>query len=196
MKQFATLKEYMEYIPSCLICQKPLSLTVEGYLVPSLPASNRRSSWGNHEIIKLRFQYKDGMLRTKHKTNSVAIEAHSNRIVDGADFLNRLVSGRTYANKMCSTCAFKITANYADERRKKDHFAPVSLYQEQLTYTMKGGKSIQIQKWYHGQEESAGKMATIALDKKWFGKPIPLEFAKFSDIVQLTKRLKTIIVFQ
>lgn len=183
----------MEYIPSCLICQKPLLLVVEGWMVPSLP--NAPNRWGNKETVKLRFQYKDGFLRTKHKSNSVCIDAASNRVIDGLDFLNRLRTGQTYVHKMCNTCAFKITSNYDDAQKKKECFAPLSLQQEQLTYTMKGGKSIQIQKWHHFDENSS-KMATITLDKKWFGKPIPLDFSKFSDIVQLTKRLKTIIVFQ
>lgn len=143
------------------------------------------------ETIRLKMHLKDGILRSKHKKHSISIELATNLIIDGQDIVNRLRANYTHVNKICPTCHFKIQAVYKEGSIKKENcFPPLTLHNEELHYTMKGGKSVDIQKHYGLNTNSA----TIRLENKYLP-PVPWDFDKFKDLAHLNKRLATIKLF-
>lgn len=193
MHTFKTPSDLLDYIPNCLVCGKTMNIVIDGMLAPVLPSKPR---WGGgKENIHLRMILKDGVLRSKHKNHSVSIDASTGLIIDGQDIINRLTTNWTYVHKMCATCHFKITTIYKEGNTKKEKsFPPLTIQQEELHYTLKGGKDIRITKYYNQTGNLTGESATIRLNNK-FLPPMPLDLNKFQDLAHLNKRLATIILF-
>jgi hypothetical protein len=190
MQKFKLLKELLDYIPNCILCHKPLRIVIEGRLSMVLPSKPR---WGSgNEVVSLKLFPKDGILSSKHKNHSVAIELETNNIIDGQDLVNRMTPSQTYVKKNCPTCHFKIQTSYIKGDIKKENCFPVlTMYSEELHYTRKGGKDVFINK-YH---QADGSKVSIRLDGKYLP-PVPLDFDKFIDLAHLNKRIDTIRLFQ
>lgn len=192
MHTFQTLAELNSYIPECLICRKPMRISIDGML--SSVASNKPRWNHGRETVHLKMELKEGVLRSKHKNHSVSIEIATNAIIDGQDMINRLTPGATYVRKMCPTCHFKIHTEYDKVADKKENcFPALTIQSEELHYTLKGGKDLQITKYYN-TGNLRGEAATIRMDNK-FLPPVPLDFDKFKDLAQLNKRLDMIKIF-
>ncbi len=190
---FKSLNEFNNYIPTCVLCGKIMTVTVEGRLAPVLPSKPRWSS--GQETVTLKLLLKDGVMRSKHKNHSLVIDGETNSIIDGQDLVNRFYPNSTYIRKTCATCHFKIVATYPKDYAKKATVFPyIILQQEELRYTLKGGKDVQIYKNYHTAIEGRDKVADIRIDNKYLP-PVPWDFSKFDDLDHLNNRIKTIILF-
>lgn len=193
MHTFKTLNELLAYIPNCLICQKIMSISIDGTL-SSVNTHKPRWSSGQ-ERLSLKLTLKDGILCSKHKNHSLSIEAETNIVIDGLDMTKRFMPGTLYVRKMCPTCHFKInTVSQEGIIKKENGFPPLTIHSEELHYTMKGGKDVRITKYYQSHASLTGEAATIRLDNK-FLPPVPLDFDKMRDLAHLNKRLATIKLF-
>jgi hypothetical protein len=175
-----------------------MGFNLNGILAPVLPSKPR---WGmGSETIRLKLEVKGGQLRTTYherakKTYSLIVDLATNGIIDGQDIINRLLPGNGHVNKFCPTCHLKINTGWdLGTSKKKDCFPALTLQSEELHYTLKGGKDVEINKYYRSNDPDHGKTATIRLSHKYLP-PIPFDFNKFSDLEQLNKRLNTIILF-
>ena len=178
MKLFQTLNELINYIPNCLLCNKPMNITISGVLAPVLSLKPR---WGSgRENITLKMTLKEGVLRSKHKNHSVAINPEINFIIDGQDLINRFYQEYMYVIKNCTTCHFKITTQHHKDHAKKENvLSPLTLYTEEIRYTLKGGKNVEIYKYYFTGIEDRDKIANISLDGKYLSQSVPWDFSKF-----------------
>lgn len=197
MITFPTLNDLHNYVPTCVICSKPMRFALDGIASTALPAKR----WGGStESIRLKLDVKDGKLRTiahekAKKTYSLIIDITTNQIVDGQDIIDRLKPGNVHLRKLCPTCHFKINTSWSNNSsKKKDCFPALTLQSEELHYTLKGGKDVTISKYYREGDADKGKSAHIRLSGKSLP-PIPFDFNKFSDLEHLNKRLDTIILF-
>jgi hypothetical protein len=194
MRAFKTLQELIDYIPKCVICQKEMKLSIEGYLAPIDP---RKPRWGSgSERVYFKLQYKDGILRSKHKNHSLSIEAATNKLIDGEDMINRLMINSIHAKKCCPTCAFKSYSVYqAGNTKKTHHFPPMMLQSEELSYTLKGGKRVNIMKHHNFSDKDEEAKCYINYNGTMLP-PIALDFNKLSDLEQINRKIKTIVTFQ
>lgn len=198
MLTFPTLNDLNDYIPNCVICGKTMGYNLSGILSPVLP--NKARWGGGTESVRFKLEVKGTQLRTTFhekakKTYSLVIDLATNGIIDGQDIINRLVPGNAHMNKFCPTCHFKINTGWDNNSsKKKDCFPALTLQSEELHYTLKGGRDVEINKYYRNGDPDKGRTATIRLNRKYLP-PIPFDFNKFSDLQHLNKRLDTIILF-
>lgn len=193
MKVFKTLQELLNYIPNCIICGKDMKLSIEGYVQAVSPA---KPKWGSGtQRVYLKMDAKEGVLRCKHKSFSVAIDAATNKIIDGEDLINRLMLNTINVKKCCPTCVFKSVSVYQAGHTKKTHFfPPMTLRNEELNYTMRGNKRCTIIKHYQFTEGHDAN-CFITLNGSSL-QPVPLDFTKLTSLEQINKKIKTIAVFQ
>ncbi len=190
MLTFSTLNDLNNYVPNCVICSKPMHISITG--IATGPANKPR--WGSgSESIRVKFELKEGILRSKNEKHKMSIEMATNAIIEGADLISRLLSANV--TKGCPTCHFKINTGWGHHTEKKENcFPALTIESEELHYTLKGGKDIQISKYYRASDPERSQTATIRLNNKYLP-PIPFDFNKFSDLEHLNKRLDTIILF-
>lgn len=193
MRTFPTLNDLNNYIPNCVICSKPMRFVLEGMISPIAPSKPR---WGSgNERLRLKLELKEGVLRSKHKNHNVGVELATNQIVEGQGLIDRLVINGTQVHKLCPTCHFKINTRYETGNVKKTNcFPALTLQSEELHYTLKGGKDVNISKYYAADPNAKESAASIRLNGKYLP-PVPLDFNKLSDLEHLNKRLATIILF-
>lgn len=193
MQTFEILSELNNYVPNCLICSKPMRFNLDAFITSE---KNKKPLWGSgNTTLRLKMELKEGILVSTHRTINVSIDIATNQVTDGADLMNRLGAGNTHIKKMCPTCHFKINTVYGRNNSKKENYFPtLTLESEELHYTLKGGKDVEISKYYRENDPSKSKTATIRLSHKYLP-PIPFDFNKFEDLEQLNKRLATIILF-
>lgn len=207
---FNTLSEYMDYVPNCVICGKSMELYIDGRLT-SLTKKKPRYNHGRDHLY-VRMQLEHTHLRSKHKQHEIVIDPTTNEVSIGADLINRLKDDRVCAFKRCATCHFKIDAafqkshgpivhsssfySYSDKiglSWKDNHFPPLSLKEEELHYTLKGGVDIRISKIYNWPT-TENASAQISLNHR--NLPLmPLDFDKFEGLEHLNKRIATIKLF-
>ena len=195
MKIFETLQELINYIPHCVICGKEMKLSIEGYVTPVSPSKPKFGKGSQRVYLKL--ELKDDILRCKQDSLNLAIEAATNKLIDGEELVNRLMLHTINVKKCCPTCVFKSVSVYGAGHTKKTHcFPPLTLQSEELNYTMRGGKRCLITKHYLSTNSSDEEANCVI----WFDRvplqPIPLDFSKLTSLEQLNKKIKTIVVFQ
>lgn len=193
MRTFKTLQELIDYIPKCVICQKDMKIAIEGYLNP---VGSKKPRWSSGtERVYFKLEYKDGILRSKHKSHSLAIEASTNKLIDGEDLVNRLMTQTINVKKCCPTCVFKSVSVYqAGNTKKTNSFPPMTLRSEELNYTMKGGKRVNITKYYEFNKPDEEAKCFISYNGSSLS-PIALDFRKLTDLDQINKKIKTIVTF-
>lgn len=193
MRIFKTLQELVNYIPTCVICQKGMKIAIEGYLGPA----NSKTKWGGRtEYTYLKLKCENGVLHSKHDGDSITIEAATNKLIDGEDIINRLMLNTINVKKCCSTCVFKIYSTYQSGNTKKAHnFPQLTLRSEELSYTLRGGKRCAVNKYYNFNTNAEDTKCNIVIGGSSL-QPILLDFSKFIDLDQINKRIKTIAVFQ
>lgn len=192
MKIFKSLQELIDYVPNCIICGKEMEIHVDGQLVPSLPAKQ----WYGREPVHLSLQLKEGKLRSKkHKKYTLIIDPTDNHIVDGQDFVNRLMVNWITVYKKCWTCRFRINTGYNKGHiKKQEKFPYLTLSSEEISYFRRHGKSVGIHQTYYDDSALLGIRSYITVG----GKPVKslyVDFNKFKDLDQLNKRLATILTF-
>lgn len=185
MKTFQNFQELIDYVPSCLICGKEMEIHFDGQL-----------SWNHREQVHFKFQIKDGLLYSrKHKKYSVIIDPKTNLILEGVDLVNKLMTNWMSVYKTCWTCKFRIGTQYnKGNLKKQDTFPPLTLVSEELSYTLKRGKAVDIHQTYYDDSSLLGIRVWITVNHRPV-KSLFVDFNKFKDLDQLNKRLSTIMTF-
>lgn len=196
MKTFQTLQELLDYIPNCIICGKPMELRIVG----SIPLKGE-PSWRNTRSICFKmFVLEDKLHSRKHKDFSLVIDPTTNHISSGKDVLNQMVwtsySG-IIALKKCKTCNFKIEAEYTNgiNSQKLHVFPELRLVSEEIHYTMRRHKLVQIYKRYHRPDSGLGDGISVVVGHFQVNLSV-LDFAKIQDLDHLNNKIKTFLVFQ
>lgn len=186
MQLFETPEALFNYVPQCVLCGKAMPLLIEGPL-SILPA---KKIWGTEERMRVTMELKDGIMRSKHKKYSLSVDVAAGTIIDGQDIFDRLRTDYARYFKSCPTCDFKIECS-GTARPTRDRFPTLSLKNERLHYTLRGGKEIEISKSYYDNKN----LASIRIGTK-FLPPMPgLDFNKFKNLAHLNQRLATLVVF-
>lgn len=189
MITFQTLSELYAYVPTCLICNKDLDVSIDGTF-SSVAANKPRFSRGG-ERVHFKVSLEDGVITAKSANYVMRLDASSNKILEGSDLINRMLVNQTQVTKKCSTCHLKINTQYSSGNTKKEiNFPPLTLRSEELHYTLRGGKRVRIEKYYYDH--------TSTIQFQLNGKhlpPVPFEFNKIKDLTHLNKRIATIILF-
>lgn len=195
MITFKTLQEFINYVPQCLICKKHLQLSFTGYLTS---VKDKRPRWaGGREALTLKFENRDGVLYSKHKSHVLHIDVATNVVLMGHDLVDRFDTGNFYFNKNCPTCHLKISTTWsAPQLKKEKRFPELTLASEELHFTMKGGKDLSVKKYYSvfAAEPDNENSAQLCLNHKYLP-PVPFDFNKFNSFEQLVKRINTIVLF-
>ncbi len=176
-------------------------LSINGML--SASATDKRSRYLQVKVKSHTGLVKDDLLHGRHENYWISIDPKTNRIVDGQDILERMKI-RISVCKLCTTCDFKIITDTLGNKfpPKKDHFPVLSLRQEKLCFTMKRGRQVHLINYYgnsNPSDDSEENVTTqILLDRTNL---LPLgkmfvDISKFTNLDSLTRRLKTIMVFQ
>jgi hypothetical protein len=186
MNRFQSLQSLLDYIPNCVICGKHMHLRFEGRL------DNPRS-YSTSERIRFKIEKKGSTLHSKSKEHKIAVNPVDNSILDGLPIIQRM---GTAANvyKSCETCDFKIHCRIdKPQAANLPIFPELLLSQEVMNYTLKGGRTIYIQKFY--TNDIPLHDAYVILNKKALATRVPWDFDKFRDLEHMNKRIDTIIMF-
>lgn len=196
MKTFNTLQEYVDYVPTCLICKKEMRVSLTGTM-QATPVSGQKRWASSRKSLDIKFDIKEGVLVSKHKTHKLSMKLDDNSLVEGEDIVARLTSKLTFVKKSCQTCHVKIQANCSNPQFKKEkRFPALTLHSEELHFTMRGGKDLNVTKYYGSNDSSeTEKSASIQINYKYLP-PVPFDFNKFNSFEQLTRRISTIVLFQ
>jgi hypothetical protein len=189
MTKFNSLKELLDYVPNCLICGKGMVISIEG-MFSAVDKSKPR--WGSGwDPFKVRLVLEDNVLNTKHKNHKISINPHNNEVIIGNDLVTRIVFNSTKVIKICNTCVFKIITN-CDAQNLKNKFPTLTLKKEELSFTKKGGKAIQINSYYELGNSLARTF--VYINKKSMPE-LTIDFSKISNFEHLNRRIDTIITF-
>jgi len=198
MRTFNSLQEFIDYVPNCLICNKELIVSLSSTL-HSVEGKHKRWASGR-EALNVRFEKKEGLLHSKHKSYKISIKLDDNSILEGGEVMSRITSDSTFVRKNCPTCHLKIaTVCSGSDLKKGKRFSDLTLRSEELHFTMKGGKDLSVEKQYpaYGNppwDTVDGDTANIRLNHK-FLPPVPFDFNKFNSFEQLIRRIQTIVLF-
>ena len=177
MQSFATFSDLLGYVPNCLICEKPLSLMIVGHQA------------NLHKNLKLPLGNKDGMLYSLNRQYTLIIDPQTNEILN--DFNNILTS--VMIEKKCHTCHLKVITQSSKSNRK---FGPCSLHREELSFTMPGGKKVDITKHYYPDSINGAVCRTTIMYNHRYSVDLPFDFNQIKDLSHLRKRLGMLVTFQ
>lgn len=177
MKQFHTLRELVDYIPNCVVCGKIMLFSIEGL--------------GFNKEVYIKLSLKDSILRSKSIQSSLSINVDTNEIIDGGTFLNALYNDTIKVIKKCRTCNFTIMSGSQKESRKTNEFPILHLLTEELIFTGKKADLITVYKYHNSMRD--GKASIFSQGK--FLPQMPFDFAKFTNLKQIVRRIKTLKVF-
>lgn len=195
-----------------------MHLSINGLLSAVSKDKPKWGSGGHNLQLKMKNQSReliqDGLLHGKYKTRWISIDPGSNEVMDGLDLIERLKFGVT-VKKFCQTCDFKLVADARNQTQQLPHmsvfeqmvmngrFPKLTLQHERLNFTMKRGKHVSISNYYQqasslpGTSDSKHTDIVIRKDHDSFRLPsVYIDMTKITDIENLTRRLKTIMVFQ
>lgn len=181
-----------------------MALSISGILKAVAKEKPKWDSGGSRIQLKMKPHIgliQDDLLHGRHKNHWVSIDPRTNKVVDGTDLIDRLQFGAT-ARKICITCDFKLTTTanrkYGEPLLEGTQFPTLYIQQESLNFTMKRGKHISINNFYSKATTPDAKdiiSTSISIDGKQLSN-VFMDMSKIMDVEHLTRRLKTIIVFQ
>ena len=192
MHTFETLQQLLDYIPNCIICQKPMKLVISGG-VPSRTVNN----YWQQFIINLKMELIESKLHSKNKNWVLIIDPWDNQISTGLSLVNDLLSqshSKLDVFKKCWTCNFKINGLCNSNGKRVSAFPKVSLHSEELHYTMNRDRTVRLFKYY-GDASVIGERTIINVNHREL-KSIPLNFERIKNLDQLNHKLKTLMTFQ
>ncbi len=201
MIEFRNLQELMDYIPNCIICKKEMVLSMEGRIA-RVKDNKKPKHWndgGTWTMLKTRAKNElvhDDLLHFRNTKYHISIEPQRNKIIDGLDIAQRI--NIFNINKVCRTCDFKIQA-MAESCGNSTHFPTTRLERETLNFTMRGGKMVRMYRSYRNLRAPGvppKEVSTQIYINDHMLPDLPLEFSKIRDIGQLTRKIKTAVVFQ
>lgn len=176
--KFNCIKDYIDRIPNCLICGKPLCFIISGY------------SFKTKKIFKTKLIVEnDKLINNSLYDKKVTIDIVNNKIIDGKDLIYKL----HYNNfiKYCKTCSFKINSNFEIDQNIRD-IKNVFLNYERLIFYDKKMIPVTVYNSY-GAYNAANKIYYIKYNNtKYY---LDIDLAKFKDIKKLIKYIKFFIIF-
>ncbi len=193
MISFQTLTDLNNYVPTCVICHKTMNISCD--IIIASPTKKKWASGRDKQHVRFAIEY--NTLRSLHKSTVLTLNMGTNEFLEGADIISRLTSEFVFVKKTCPTCDFKIETSCESRIIKKEKRIPaLTLVNEELHFTMRGGKDLRIiknYKWYPDMADN--HLAEIHLNSKKLPSIVPIDFNKFSGFEHLNKRLATIITF-
>lgn len=175
MFTFNSLKEFLNFMPSCIICGKVPEIFMTGHTY--VPKYKRWGFW---------FTQEDDALVSKNKNYPVSIDIETNKVLGEKKILDQLTNNEI--TKSCKTCHFKIKTMNSSNLTLSN----IPLDSVEIKYTLPGGKSanIRITNWTSGAPSTVIKIS---------GKSLPhnllLDVHKISNLEQLNRRIQTLITF-
>jgi hypothetical protein len=194
MKYFDTLQQLIDYIPNCLICKKPLYITLNGRW--SLSEEEKwNDSFHTNEISVF---VKEGFLYPKNKKLNFKIDISNNMIIDNLSFFKKIHTLSFSAHKKCRTCAFCISFTTRNENHiaKVTRFPRLLLQYENIKYYTKNSKYVHIFKEYDTFGKYADNAIILINKKKQYFPADYLKLDKIKDFSSLKNKLSTILTFQ
>lgn len=187
---FETLKSFIEYIPNCIICQKPLRITIGGLF--------DKIEYRREHYVKMKLV--DGKLvnvvphTIKNKKiivmelNSLIIDPLTNEIIEGLPFIHALWY-KGYVKKYCSTCNCCINGSWdcSEKTKKITKILPLELVEEGVSFTLERDKSVSVINY--------ANYSRITYENKIISQQYT-DFTKISTLEKIKNRIKTILVFQ
>lgn len=189
MIEFETIDKFINYIPNCIICGKKLTLYLNLF---NESFFTRRQ--GYFHFIEMK--HDDEFLISKNKLFNFSFDSKSNLIIDGINLFNESMKRNNQFLMKCKTCAFYTKAMCRAGAIKKYLYIPkIELYQVNIQYMLPKHKSFLI-KNYLSLDSNDFNSSYITINEKSIGALPYIDLAKFSNIKQLNKRIKTLITFQ
>lgn len=192
MKVFSSFKELMDYVPNCIICGKLLQIHLKGS-IRVIKTNVGNENW-TLEKIHFHLKMKDELLVGNYKKHSIAINPIDNKIVLGLGIIQHLLISWTWVSKKCSTCRCEVTSKFIGNNKDFDKFPPLTLTNEELSFTRKREKAISIAQNYYADPPPSGVRTFILINNKPI-KPLYIDFNQFKNLDHLNKRLSTMLVF-
>lgn len=192
MKTFSSIKEFIDYIPNCILCKKEMQIAIHAI-------RKSEKNW-NYDNIHIKTSVIDNMIISKNKDYKLEINMYDNTIVSGSEFISSIENNTIDVNKSCKTCNFKIKAihnsKYTSRTKtnKIENFPSLVLAKEELYYTRNGGKNVVIVK-YHPPSYDASANMWITINNKKI-QSFNLDLSKLKDLDHLNSKLSTLITFQ
>lgn len=181
MKKFNFIKEFINYIPKCLLCEKDMTIYISGFV--------------ESKSLYIEIIFSEEMVVSKNKNYQLIINPNNNLIIVDNQLILKM-SRIIHLDKSCKTCNFKIQSHSLfDPKREHGHFPPMILSKENINYTRKRGKNIDITKYYSMYNDEADSKTYILIDNKEI-KYFNLDLSKFKNLRHLNSRISTLITFQ
>lgn len=181
MKIFNNIKDFVNYIPHCIICGKNMNIVLVG-----LSYSN-----GKMEDFSIKINILNNLLLSKNKNYKLMINIDNNFIIEGHPFINKI--GKIHLNKYCKTCNFKIKSGLIYINNKK-YFPSFYLRKETICFTRKNHTKIKINNFYCYPYNYTLSHNTFINNKKINN--LKIDIYKFKTLKHLNKRISTFITFQ
>lgn len=185
---FNNIKKFIEYIPNCLICNKPMLIAINGKTVPQI--------WANKDKkVYFKSLIKNGILSSTKRGIPFSVDIESNTIIEGKELFNKLILSTLYFTKQCKTCRFKIKGySQPDGISTYSSIPKINIYNEEIYFYLKNNKEVFITKSYI-KEKKLGYCIFMSVNKKTLP-DLPFDFSDFTNFQQLSNRIKTILIFQ
>jgi len=200
MKIFNSIKEFIEYIPNCLVCGKTMNLAVRGIRL------NKNNN--GYDQIHIKMAFDEGSIISTNKEHPLVITTDDNKLIVGEQLIREISNRVIGLDKSCRTCKFKIQTSHDIEEKffrsnimerffrntttkspyKTGIFPSVKLEQEELKYTKTHGKLVDIVRY-------RGEHTVVNIDNKRV-KSFDLDISKFKDLDHLNNRLSVLMTFQ
>ena len=182
----SNLKELNEYIPNCVVCQKPLHLTYSW----SFEYSGRRNLSSAGRII-----VDDNLWQFKGKQYSMMMDPVTNKFTTELELAKTVQYSNATIEKRCSTCDFKL--DFRPEEKPEDStqdLGPYSLFFGNLNFTLTGNRRIQISVHRNWEKENQ-LYGRFCVNQKYLKNIVLFDFAQMSSFDKLKNRIDTILMF-
>ena len=190
MITFDTLKEYLDYIPNCIICEKPMTFYILGN-VRGYYAVNKNY----YNKVSMKMIMVDNLLKSKNKDYSLIINPETNKITEGVELVNKLRVNILNCKKKCATCNFDVYSNYKSGNIKNsESFPKINLQSIHVEYMMKNHITVYLSKNRNCYNNIYSVYCSIG-GKSMYEFPNSFDFSHFTNLKQLNNRLKTILTF-
>ena len=194
MKNFDNLQQLIDYIPNCIICEKPLYITLNGRWCLS-----EEEKWNDSPYTtEIGVFIKEGFLYPKNKKLNFKIDISNNKIVNNLSFFKKIHTLTLNVYKKCRTCAFCIalTAWNKNPIAKVVMFPQLVLSYEKIRFYTKNNKYVQIYKEYDtfGRYKDHTFIIINRKEQSLSGDYLKLE--KIKNFSSLKNKLSTILTFQ
>lgn len=161
------IKEALEYIPNCVLCNKEMRLCFSSFYSPVVYLNKTDDIVQNIKI-------------------DLKINVNTNEIISGQKFLNANFNSH-FLKKNCATCRFTVT--FLATSNIKSTFPEVTKNKEEL-YFFDNNKQVRI------INKSLHDSSQLYYNKKWLNLPFSFNFETTNNLPAIKKRIKMVKLFQ